>query len=259
MYHERGKDPLFKIWHASEQAMFIYMHSDGGSIVCNENTYPIKKGALCFVGAGKYHYTMPDNPQAYNRSKIFVAAESLSEILKFLPANPISHESSSKAFIYAMVDESERDRVEAIFEKISRYENDGEYAEWMLTSCIIELLVFLNKYTVEKTFQAVGVMSLAMEYINENIQRDISIDEICAAVHMSKYHFCRQFKKITGTTVMNYIKKTRVIMAKNMLINESLSVAEISNRCGFSSISYFSRIFKEETGVSPLKYKKNKS
>ena len=99
----------------------------------------------------------------------------------------------------------------------------------------------------------------SMEYINENIQRDISIDEICAAVHMSKYHFCRQFKKITGTTVMNYIKKTRVIMAKNMLINESLSVAEISNRCGFSSISYFSRIFKEETGVSPLKYKKNKS
>ena len=56
---------------------------------------------------------------------------------------------------------------------------------------------------------------------------------------------------------MKYILKTRIVLAKNMLSNESLSITVISNRCGFSSVSYFSRIFKEETGMNPLTFKKN--
>ena len=48
-------------------------------------------------------------------------------------------------------------------------------------------------------------------------------------------------------------------MAKNMLLSENLSVTDVSLHCGFSSVSYFSRVFKDEFGISPLKYKKNVS
>ena len=57
-------------------------------------------------------------------------------------------------------------------------------------------------------------------------------------------------------TVMEYILKTRIVMAQGMLRKERLSVTEISNRCGFSSISYFSRVFRQDTGMTPLQYKK---
>ena len=100
-------------------------------------------------------------------------------------------------------------------------------------------------------------MNEAIEYINRNITKNLTIDEICSKIHISKYHFCRQFKILTGTTIMKYILKTRIVLAKNMLSNESLSITVISNRCGFSSVSYFSRIFKEETGMNPLTFKKN--
>ena len=66
----------------------------------------------------------------------------------------------------------------------------------------------------------------------------------------------RLFKEKIGLTVMDYILKTRVTMAKELLCKTDLSVTEISESCGFSSISFFSRTFKNETGVSPLKYKK---
>lgn len=254
IYHETGKDPLYKIWHASNQSMFIYMNSNGGGIVCNENFYPIRNGVLCFVGAGKYHYTVPDIPEKYNRSKLFISAEEIDNILKTLCIN--TTELSSESFVYALIDEEERIKVEEIFKKIDDCKKDKSYENWIVISAVIELFVYLDKYSIESIPSAPGIISKAIEYINRNIERNITINEIASHIHISKYYFLRQFKKLTGITVMKYILKTRIAMAKNMLLHEKTSITEISNRCGFSSVSYFSRIFKEETTLTPLKYRK---
>jgi len=99
-------------------------------------------------------------------------------------------------------------------------------------------------------------MGKAIDYINRNISMEIDIDRICAAINISKYYFCRQFKQHTGMTVMKYILQTRLILSKTDLKKTNLSVTEISGKYGFSSVSYFSRIFKEEEGCSPLQYRK---
>ena len=117
-------------------------------------------------------------------------------------------------------------------------------------------MVFLKKYSLENTPATSGMMNEAIEYINNNITKSLTIDEICSKIHISKYHLCRQFKITTGTTIMKYILKTRIVLAKNMLSNQALSITEISNRCGFSSVAYFSRVFKEDTGMNPLNFKK---
>ena len=57
-------------------------------------------------------------------------------------------------------------------------------------------------------------------------------------------------------TVMEYVLKTRLVMAKELLCKEKTSVTEVAARCGFSGLSYFSRVFKEETGLTPLAYRK---
>ena len=143
IHHEIGKDPLYKIWHASAQSMFMYMYSDGGSVVCSEKSYPIQKGVLCFVGAGKYHYTMPYVPERYDRSKLFVSADEIDKILEMFSVN--SNNFSSESFVYALVDESERCKVEEIFCKIKVCEQDENYGKWIFVSGIIELLALLNK------------------------------------------------------------------------------------------------------------------
>lgn len=256
IFHEIGKDPLFKTWHALDEAMIIYMYSDGGSIVCSEKSYPIQKGVLCFVGAGKYHYTMPDNPDIYDRSKLFVSPDIISKIRNMLPNTTRLHDFSDDTFVYAHIEENERESVEEIFQELKKYEKDEKYSELILLSCCSRLLFYLDKYSLETTASASGFMNKAIEYINSHIFMDIDIDGICASIHMSKYYFCRQFKKTTGLTVMNYILKTRIILAQSMLAKESISVAEVSERCGFSSISYFCRVFKSETGKTPLEYRK---
>lgn len=93
-------------------------------------------------------------------------------------------------------------------------------------------------------------------YIREHIADPLNIDEICAAIHTSKYYFCRKFKSLTGLTVMNYILKTRIILACNMIEQGLRNMTHISEACGFSSPAYFSRVFKDEIGISPMQYKK---
>ena len=253
--HEIGKDDHFKIWHALDEHMFIYTYSDGGSIVCNEKIYPIKKGTLCFIGAGKYHYTMPDKPENYDRSKLFVMPERLEKILGLMIPENSFRNFSEGSFVYSLIDEDEKPEVERIFEELEN-SGDSNFFEDVVVSACIKLMIMITQNSTEKTTPAAGALSRAIAYINSNIFRDITIDEICAAIHISKYHFCRRFRENTGMTVMNYILKTRIVLAKNILLSEKVSVTDVSHRCGFSSISYFCRVFKDETGLTPLEFRK---
>ena len=237
--------------------MIIYMHSEGGSIVCNEKIYPIKKGALCFVGAKKYHYTMPNVAGDYERSKIFISNEEFNRLVSiFQKKEAISKSFNDNSLVYAQIPENDIKAVDALFDDISRYAENESYGNMMFASCFIRLLVYMSENAVDAVTPPHGTMYKAIEYINDNIRENITVDSICKHVHTSKYHFCRSFKKTTGLTVMNYILNTRITLAKNLLANESISVGEISGLCGFSNISVFCRAFKENTSMTPLQYRR---
>lgn len=256
IYREFGKDTMYKTWHASKNIIIFYMYSEGGSIVCNEKSYPITKGTLCLVNAGKYHYTMPDIPETYDRSKLFISPENFANICKLFSPGTTFYNFQKKSIIYAQINEAEQELVDRIFLEMEINKNNGEYSDLYQFSCCLKLFAFLNKYSVEITPSTSGFMSKAIEYINNNIYSDINVDQICYAVHMSKSYFCKQFKKHVGTTVMKYILETRIILAKDMLLKDTVSITEISELCGFSSVSYFSQAFKKSTGETPHNFRK---
>ncbi len=252
-FRETGKDALFKTWHASDRYMLIYMHSEGGSIVCSENIYPIQQGVLCLIGAGKYHYTMPDRPERYVRTKLFLAPDRFQQILRI---GALEESFGDTSLVYAQLDTNAQNAAIRIFEELETCDARSEGATAILTSAWLRLLVLLTQNAIENTVAVTGFLNHAMDYINRNILTEITMDDICAAAHMSKYYFCRKFKESTGMTVMEYILKTRIVLAKNMLLRETASVTEISERCCFSSISYFCRVFKEDTGCTPTAYRR---
>lgn len=253
--HEIGQDPMYKIWHASKNAMFIYLHSDGGSIVCSENSYPIQSGTLCFIGSGKYHYTMPDEPQSYDRSKLFVSSEVIVKSMQLLSHTNRLRIFTEDAFVYAPIPKDKQAHIEALFSALYASEQNELHSELLLYACCLELFFFLDQYALDTTHTTTNTIHQAIEYIHHHICEDISIDDICAAIPMSKYHFCRKFKQVTEMTVMDYILQTRLVLAQNMLVKEKCSVTEISEQCGFSSVSYFCRIFKQRNHMTPLAYR----
>ena len=96
----------------------------------------------------------------------------------------------------------------------------------------------------------------ALYYINENLEKELTIENISKNVNISKSALYRNFHSYFNSTVSEYINKKRIEKSLELLKEGNLSIEEIALRVGFSGGSYFSKMFKKEKGVSPLKYKK---
>lgn len=92
------------------------------------------------------------------------------------------------------------------------------------------------------------------DYCDAHISEKITVEDLAEYVHMSKYHFLRKFKEITGVTVHAFVTNKRLIKACEG-IREGIGIQEVYQECGFTDYSSFLRNFKAAFGVSPGKYK----
>ena len=113
-----------------------------------------------------------------------------------------------------------------------------------------------QKKSVSKNNEAV---IKAIEYINNNYQRKLTIEEISCVAGYSKYHFLRLFKDATGYTPVDHINATRCEKAKSMLLESTEPISKICLDCGFDNPSYFTKIFKNYHHCLPLEFRKKYS
>ncbi|MBP3360628.1 MAG: helix-turn-helix transcriptional regulator [Clostridia bacterium] len=110
-------------------------------------------------------------------------------------------------------------------------------------------LSFLNSEYGNQEFSDV------LEYIEDNIDKKISIEELADICKMSKFHFLRKFKGVYSETPYMYITRMKVNKAKNLLVTTNDTIDEISIKVGFNDTNTFIRSFKKHTGKTPNKYR----
>ena len=98
----------------------------------------------------------------------------------------------------------------------------------------------------------------AVSYIEENLAEDLSIRNISRGVNISKSVLYKKFHTVFDCTVSEYINTQRVEKSLDLLTKADFSIEEISQKVGFSSTSYYSKVFKKIKGITPLKYKKTR-
>lgn len=94
------------------------------------------------------------------------------------------------------------------------------------------------------------------EYLEQNCQRQITLHELSQKFNMDKYILCHKFSKDTGKTIMQTLKSIRLEKAKHLLSNCDYSIEDIAWLCGYDSPSYFIKLFREFTGITPNQYRK---
>jgi AraC family transcriptional regulator len=95
----------------------------------------------------------------------------------------------------------------------------------------------------------------ALDFLEDNLDRDVSLDEIAAAAGLSPYHFTRQFKAATGLAPHAYLIARRVERAKDLLTRTDLPVAAVAAAAGFSHQSHLTRHFKRLVGTTPARFR----
>ncbi len=96
----------------------------------------------------------------------------------------------------------------------------------------------------------------AIDYMENNFNRNITLAEISKEIFVSQAHFERMFKKYIGKTPHQYLVEIRIQKAMEMLKTEDCSIEETARRCGFVSLSHFSTVFKRVSGKNASEYKK---
>ncbi len=92
-------------------------------------------------------------------------------------------------------------------------------------------------------------------YLDLHFTEKISLDDLARHYFISKFHLSREFKKLTGTTIGNYLTAKRVSHAKNQLRFTTLPIDAIARDCGLSDPSYFVKVFKNAEGMTPGEYR----
>lgn len=95
----------------------------------------------------------------------------------------------------------------------------------------------------------------AIAFIEANCDRNLKLKEIAEAVGLSEFYCDRQFKKSLGITPHQYLTRYRIDRAKQLLKQQDFTIAQIAQKCGFSSQSYFTKQFRRSVGVTPKVYR----
>ncbi|NMG07256.1 AraC family transcriptional regulator [Brasilonema sp. UFV-L1] len=134
------------------------------------------------------------------------------------------------------------------------------YIESLATTLCIHLLKHYSVSSPNIDIQAEGLSRLklrqAIEYINQNLEKDLGLAEIATAVGMSMYHFSRLFKQSTSFSPHQYIMNCRIERAKRLLTKTEEAIDQICQQVGFQSQSHFTNVFRKFIGTTPKAYRK---
>lgn len=239
--------------HCHDKYEILYVINGSGEYVIEGAEYPIKPGTILFAPKASYHSIKLDATHKYERyvlqfdANLFTAEtqtcfEALNRTLRSVGCC-YSAEAISPSVI-------------SLFERFDGAKElpERERKEYMrlLTSEMILLLSVAKKEYIPRDEGELGMK--VIKYLNEHIEKDVSLDSLAKKFFVSKYHLCRAFKKHNGISIHGYINQKRVIYAKQ-LIESGETASGAAYKVGFGDYSAFYRAYVKILGCSPTSQK----
>ncbi len=234
-----------KNWHENLE---IQLCTDGqGEVLLDGTSYAFNKGDFVVANSNVIHYTCTNDRLVY--TCLIIDTEFCRRV--GIDVTQIQFVSKFRS-----------QTLERLFDRLKKavLERDIPYKLALSNVIVLEILIELYKNYIVKdghvsakrnTFENV---KKAIVYIRKNFSNRITLDQISNEVLANKFVLTRDFKKITGQTIINYLNSYRCQRAAEM-IESGKGVAESAYECGFENLSFFSKTFKKFMGSLPSKYK----
>jgi AraC-like DNA-binding protein len=246
-----------------------YIYKGAGVFTIGGTAYPTREGDVFVINSGVFHLLEAEPPANLKVLSLYFLPElvyrpgagetDLEYLLLFL--------NYQKAFSPAVpMDPPTSRRILQLLGQIATELKSGENSYRIaVKNCLCQILLILNRAVgIEKDssdtphlrLRDISRLQPLFDFIHDHYSRKMALQELSAASSMSVTHLCRYFKKVTGQTITEYIKRYRVDRAKELLIEDEKSITWIAYEVGFESHSYFDRIFHEVTRLTPQEFRK---
>ena len=264
----------FKIFHIRDKKdiKFEYHHHDFSKIVIlidgdltyyiEGKAYILKPWDILFVNKNEIHKPVVNPDKYYERIVIWLNPD-------FMAKYAQGNNDLLKCFEVAIKNNYNLLRlnmksieiIKNLIQDIQNCNNSNEFgSEILKESLFVQLMVLMNRLFLNsdknrdiEDIQYDKTIEGVLNYINSNLENDLSIDTLASEFFISKYYLMRKFKNQIGSSIHNYVVQKRLILARS-LISDGLSMSSVCSRCGFNDYSSFVRAFKKVYGVSPSNY-----
>ena len=255
--------------HKEEKSMAMHIHdcyeiyysiSGGKQFLIDNKFYDIKPGDLFVINQFESHYLSKLDKIIHERIVISIHPEFLKSCCTKNTNLDFCFSTRDNNFSHKIsLNRDEQSRFSYFVNKILA--SDGFGSDVIEHASFLELMTFLNKIYIKNhtditdnfDYKYNSQVNSIIEYINDNIMNEISIESLANNFYLSSSYICRIFKSATGTTINKYITARRISIAKSLL-SDGESVNVVCEKCGFNDYSNFLKTFKKAVGISPKKY-----
>ncbi len=244
-------------WH--EHLEFIYVVHGQAIFECGSRPLEARAGDLIVVNSNELHYGV--NVSEHISYYALIADISLlqSQFVDAAESKFITPISQNRLLLHNHIqdDNAVQQCMMIIVKELSQQQFGYELA---IKSELYRLLTLLlrnhlaNELTQDEYVQRMKNIERfdpVFQYIEKNFAAELSVDLLADMTGLSRYHFSRLFKDISGRTITEYITTLRLDKADYLLRHSSLSISDIASKTGFNDIYYFSRTFKKHKKASP--------
>lgn len=250
------------IFHAHDYVEIFYIvNGEIGHKYENEQKTTLSAGDAYIVLPSKKHMFGYGDFSALHRD-IMIRASFFREICDFISPSLYDDLLSGKTSCHVRLNRSELNYIESQIGFINQMLLDAifqkEAEEFVKCFMFTLLSPFISK-PIEKHSQSFPVwFKKLLENFTQPELISEGLDAILEGTNYDRKYLCRVFKKNTGLTMTEYLKRTRLDLAISMIQNTDKNILTIAQELGFSSISYFNVSFKERYGITPSQAKKLK-
>ena len=250
-----GSTRAFPVHKHIETELFYCIKGDT-EIIIDRQKYKITAGELAVIGSMVPHEILGSKDPDACKLIVEIGPTMLGEYYKPM---------ESQMFLNPVFDLKQKKYAElhGLFEEVAAINQTGTSFSSLLvkgniykiSAYILSEFVSENNGSTSKKIKSINAVENALEYIYNNYDRKITINEISNACSYSKTNFCKMFKSVTDDTFHNVLNRHRIKMSCVLLENSDYSVEDIAEKVGFSDSKSFCRVFKTEKGISPGKYR----
>lgn len=251
----RDKSYKMAVAHFHKRHELYYLVEGQTRYFVGNEIFLLEAGDMIFVPKGEFHKTVYE--ESTSTERVLFGFDDNFVNGKF---DKYIEEMTKNKYITFPKDKAHK--IKDIVEKcIKESENKPKGYEDMKNLLLGELLVTISRYRKTETAHispAYTAMQDIAKHISSHYNSDLSLQALAKQFSISPNHLSKQFKKVTGVSLSEYINIARIGAAEKFLAQGNLPVTRVATECGFNDSNYFAAVFKKLKGITPKKYSMTK-